>query len=190
MSHSSPQSIPSAAPPAESGNTATTKQKDGLSASAPAFVPRPVDSGDRQQQHGRGHKGPHGGARQDRGGLSRAINNRDQPQSQHQQHHNQRGRGHHRPQSAAQRPQPQQRQPGAELSNQPNQQQDVEPSSSYTTTPYAVGSSPDGSGSRGATARGRAVAANHLLNFQYDTGRGLRVSGCSNLLFICMMHTS
>lgn len=39
MSHSSTQSIPSVAHPAESANTASTKQKDGLSASAPAFVP-------------------------------------------------------------------------------------------------------------------------------------------------------
>lgn len=87
-----------------------------------------------------------------------------------------RGGGRQRPQGPCTQ---QQQQLDSQLRNDAQkQQQQQSQEADVEAAVHATGSSPDRSSSRtpSTTSRSRAVAANHLLNFQYDHARGTRVS--------------
>ncbi|KAF6250811.1 hypothetical protein COO60DRAFT_731249, partial [Scenedesmus sp. NREL 46B-D3] len=172
---------------------ASTKpgQNGSLSAEAPTFVPSPVGASREQHQQQQqyasrgGFKGPRGRGRSDgRGGLSRALQDRgrgdqqDQQQQQRQPGQQQRGNGRgqgSRPQRPHHQQQHDQQQhgPSTQLRHQQPQQQQQQQ--------HADGSPERGSSSSqgrppapSSASKGRQLAANHLLNFQYDTARGIR----------------
>ncbi|WIA20869.1 hypothetical protein OEZ85_005218 [Tetradesmus obliquus] len=168
-------------------------QNGSLSAEAPTFVPRPVGSTaeqQQQQQHaGRGGaKGPRGRGRSDsRGGLSRALQDRPTGEQQDQQQQprqarqqQQRGGGRSqgsRPQRQQQQQQQQGQQHGSRTQLRQQQQQQQQQQANADGSPERGGSSSGGYArppAPSSATKGRQVAANHLLNFQYDTARSTR----------------